>query len=67
MTLVFFVGGVTWAEVAALRWLGAQEDAHTEYVVAATRVLSGSALVEEFFEDGHGGAGFQCSADSFQT
>ncbi|XP_037091633.1 vacuolar protein sorting-associated protein 33A-like [Pollicipes pollicipes] len=45
LTLVFFLGGVTFAEVAALRFLSGQEDAPTEYVVATTKMINGKALI----------------------
>ena len=43
--LVFYVGGVTMAEVAALRFLSQQEDATTEYLVATTGVITGETFI----------------------
>ncbi|CAL1537718.1 unnamed protein product [Lymnaea stagnalis] len=54
LTLVFFLGGVTQAEVAALRFLAQQDDANSgvpqEYVVATTRIITGNSLMEELIE-----------------
>jgi len=47
--LVFFVGGVTMAEVAALRFLSQQEDSTVEYLVATTSVVTGSSLLESLY------------------
>jgi len=46
VVLVFFVGGVTMAEVAALRFLSQQEDSTTEYLVATTNVITGQNFIE---------------------
>ena len=45
-TLVLFVGGCTFAEISALRFLSQQEDATTEYLVATTAVITGDKLIE---------------------
>jgi hypothetical protein len=44
--LVLFVGGCTFAEISALRFLSQQEDATTEYLVATTAVITGDKLIE---------------------
>jgi len=46
VVLVFFVGGVTMAEVAALRFLSQQEESNTEYLVATTSVITGHSFIE---------------------
>jgi len=46
VVLVFFVGGVTCAEVAALRFLSGQEDATTEYLIATTSVITGTSFID---------------------
>ncbi|RDW42508.1 Sec1-like protein [Yarrowia lipolytica] len=43
-TFVFFIGGVTWAEISALRLLG--KSVKTELVVVATGVINGNDLVK---------------------
>jgi hypothetical protein len=46
VVLVFFVGGCTFAEVAALRFLSQQEDSNVEYLVATTSIINGSSFLE---------------------
>lgn len=46
LTLVFFLGGVTFAEIAALRFLAQQDDGGTDYVIATTSMLSGDRLMD---------------------
>ncbi len=45
-TLVVFVGGCTYAEVSALRFLSQLEDTNVEYLVATTSVINGKSLIE---------------------
>uniref|UniRef100_A0A453K262 Vacuolar protein sorting-associated protein 33-like protein n=1 Tax=Aegilops tauschii subsp. strangulata TaxID=200361 RepID=A0A453K262_AEGTS len=45
VVLVVFVGGVTFAEIAALRFLGAQEGMGYDFVVATTKVITGNTLL----------------------
>jgi hypothetical protein len=49
-TLVFFLGGVTFAEVAALRFMGEQLGEKKKIVIATTGILSGDAAVEAVME-----------------
>ena len=44
-TLVFFIGGCTFAELAAVRWLGRHESPPREYIVATTHLCNGDDLV----------------------
>jgi len=46
IVLVFFVGGVTMAEIAALRFLSQQEDSTTEYLIGTTSVITGNTFIE---------------------
>lgn len=46
MTIVFFLGGVTFAEVAALRFLGRQLGESRNIVIATTGLISGKAAME---------------------
>lgn len=49
-TLVFFVGGVTRAELAAFRFLSRRADEQhpaNNYIVGCTRILNGSQLIDE--------------------
>uniref|UniRef100_A0A2K6U070 VPS33A core subunit of CORVET and HOPS complexes n=1 Tax=Saimiri boliviensis boliviensis TaxID=39432 RepID=A0A2K6U070_SAIBB len=50
VTLVFFLGGVTFAEIAALRFLSQLEDGGTEYVVATTKLMNGTSWIEALME-----------------
>ncbi|XP_071848464.1 vacuolar protein sorting-associated protein 33A-like [Apostichopus japonicus] len=52
--LVFFLGGVTAAEIAALRFLSQQENSvygSTEFIVATTKLLNGSNWIESLMEN----------------
>lgn len=44
--LVVFIGGVTFAEVAALRFLGRQRN--VRFVVLTTKVITGDSLLQSF-------------------
>ncbi|XP_003420384.1 vacuolar protein sorting-associated protein 33A isoform X1 [Loxodonta africana] len=50
VTLIFFLGGVTYAEIAALRFLSQLEDGGTEYVIATTKLMNGTSWVESLME-----------------
>ena len=45
-TLVVFIGGCTFAEIAALRFLSQQEEATTEYMVATTSIINGNSFLD---------------------
>lgn len=47
--MVFFVGGCTFAEVSALRFL-AQENSNVEFVIGTTKLLNKNSLLDEFIE-----------------
>jgi len=46
VVLVFFVGGVTMAEIAALRFLSQQEESNTDYIIATTSIITGNTFIE---------------------
>ena len=50
VTLIFFLGGVTFAEIAALRFLSQLEDGGTEYVIATTKLINGASWIESLME-----------------
>ncbi|XP_006894767.1 PREDICTED: vacuolar protein sorting-associated protein 33A [Elephantulus edwardii] len=50
VTLIFFLGGVTYAEIAALRFLSQLEDGGTEYVIATTKLMNGASWIESLME-----------------
>ncbi|XP_041347888.1 vacuolar protein sorting-associated protein 33A-like [Gigantopelta aegis] len=46
VTLVFFLGGVTYAEIAALRFLAQQDDGGTDYIIATTKIITGKSVIK---------------------
>ncbi|OCH95674.1 ATP binding protein [Obba rivulosa] len=44
-TVVFFLGGCTYTEIAALRWVGRQNRGR-KFLVATTGIVSGSSIIE---------------------
>ncbi|CAI0442664.1 unnamed protein product [Linum tenue] len=50
LVLVVFIGGVTFAEIAALRFLSAQEGMAYDVMVATTKMISGNSLTESYVE-----------------
>ncbi|XP_059405658.1 vacuolar protein sorting-associated protein 33A [Carassius carassius] len=50
-TLVFFLGGVTYAEIAALRFLSHMEDSGTEYIIATTKLINGTSWVKSLMDN----------------
>ncbi|XP_044460659.1 vacuolar protein-sorting-associated protein 33 homolog isoform X2 [Mangifera indica] len=50
LVLVVFIGGVTFAEIAALRFLSAQEGMAYDLIVGTTKIVSGNSLAETFIE-----------------
>ena len=46
VTLVFFLGGCTFAEIAALRWLGRNGSPRRDYIIATTHICNGDTLME---------------------
>uniref|UniRef100_A0A8C7Z331 Vacuolar protein sorting-associated protein 33A n=1 Tax=Oryzias sinensis TaxID=183150 RepID=A0A8C7Z331_9TELE len=49
-TLVFFLGGVTYAEIAALRFLSQMEDSGMEYIIATTKLINGTTWIKTLME-----------------
>ncbi|KAH1230358.1 Vacuolar protein-sorting-associated protein 33 [Glycine max] len=50
VVLVVFVGGVTFAEISALRFLCTQEGMAYDLIIATTKIVNGQTLVETFME-----------------
>lgn len=50
LVLVVFIGGVTFAEISALRFLCGQEGMAYDMIVGTTKVVNGHRLVETFME-----------------
>ncbi|RZC58535.1 hypothetical protein C5167_005840 [Papaver somniferum] len=50
LVLVVFVGGVTFAEISALRHLNAQEGMAYDLIVGTTKMVNGNTIIETFME-----------------
>ncbi|KAM7532363.1 hypothetical protein LguiB_035773 [Lonicera macranthoides] len=50
LVLVVFIGGVTFAEISALRFLSAQEGMAYDVIVGTTKIVNGRTLIETFVE-----------------
>nr|CAH0102586.1 unnamed protein product [Daphnia galeata] len=50
VTLVFFLGGCTYAEISALRFLSKREDAPTDYLIATTNIINGESFLTSLSE-----------------
>lgn len=48
--LVFFLGGCTFAEISALRFLARQEDNNVEFVIATTKLVNKNSFLEHLIE-----------------
>lgn len=44
--LVFFLGGCTFAEISALRFLSRQEENNVEFVIATTKLINKNSFLE---------------------
>jgi len=49
--VVMFIGGVTFAEIAALRWLGNRPEVNAKFLVCTTKLVSGSSLLSSCIDD----------------
>lgn len=50
-TLVLFIGGCTFAEISALRFLSEQEDSNVDYLVATTSIINGDKFIKGLMTD----------------
>ncbi|KAK6136193.1 hypothetical protein DH2020_030084 [Rehmannia glutinosa] len=50
LVLVVFIGGVTFAEISALRFLSSQEGMAYDLIVGTTKIVNGQTLVETFVD-----------------
>jgi len=48
--LVYFVGGITFMEIAALRWLSRQKGSRYNIVIATTKMISGRTFIQSIVE-----------------
>jgi len=51
ITLVFFIGGITFTEIAALRWISQQEGQYRDIVVATTKLINGNSILSSVVEN----------------
>ncbi|XP_024401527.1 vacuolar protein-sorting-associated protein 33 homolog [Physcomitrium patens] len=49
--LVIFIGGVTFAEISALRFLESQEGMKYDFIIATTKLVNGTTLVKSLIDD----------------
>ena len=45
--LLYFLGGVTFAEIGAIRFMNQQKDAKFRFVIATTQIISGNRAVSQ--------------------
>ncbi|GFP96998.1 vacuolar protein-sorting-associated protein 33 homolog [Phtheirospermum japonicum] len=50
LVLVVFIGGVTFAEISALRFLSSQEGMAYDLIVGTTKIVNGQTLIETFID-----------------
>ncbi|CAG9770251.1 unnamed protein product [Ceutorhynchus assimilis] len=50
VVLVFFIGGCTFAEISALRFLSQQEDSNVEFVIATTKLINGNTFLKSIIQ-----------------
>lgn len=51
VVLVMFIGGVTFAEIGALRFLSTRPEVKNDFVIATTKLVNGSSMLETFLDD----------------
>ncbi len=51
--LVYLVGGVTFMEIAAMRYLSKQKDFPYQIVVCSTKLINGNSFIKSTYEDLH--------------
>lgn len=49
--LVYFIGGVSFMEIAAMRYLSRQKDFPYQIIVCTTKLINGNVFVESTIED----------------
>lgn len=48
--LVFFLGGCTFAEISALRFLSKQEENNVEFLIATTKLVNKNSFLDSFID-----------------
>ncbi|KAI5305282.1 telomere binding protein [Ascosphaera pollenicola] len=49
---IFFLGGITFAEISALRFIGQKEASRRKIVICTTGIISGSRMIDQAMENG---------------
>lgn len=49
--MVMFIGGVTFAEIAAIRFLSRQPDVNADFIIATTKLINGSSLIGSLVDE----------------
>jgi hypothetical protein len=50
VTLVYFIGGITFGEIAAIRYLSEQKGHGRDYIIATTKLINGASFIESMRE-----------------
>ncbi|CAI2165487.1 1983_t:CDS:10 [Funneliformis geosporum] len=50
VTLIFFLGGCTYTEIAAIRFMAQQEEGQREYIIATTQIINGNSLLNSIMQ-----------------
>jgi vacuolar protein sorting-associated protein 33A len=50
ITLIFFIGGVTFTEISALRYLQRQEESKREFIICTTKLINGDSLLNTIID-----------------
>ncbi len=48
--LVVFLGGCTFSEISALRWLASRPDSRSRFIILTTKIINGSNLLDSFVD-----------------
>ncbi|KAK6541217.1 hypothetical protein TWF694_008584 [Orbilia ellipsospora] len=46
VTVVFFLGGITYTEISALRWIAQQEEGRRQIIIATTGIINGNKIIQ---------------------
>lgn len=50
MVLAFFIGGVTFAEISCLRFVGEKMNAGVDFIVGTTKIVSAISLIDTLID-----------------
>ncbi|KAL7287732.1 hypothetical protein TKK_0018117 [Trichogramma kaykai] len=51
LIFVFFIGGCTYAEISALRFLSQQEELNVEFIIGTTKLINGNTFISSLMEN----------------